>query len=60
VSFYFMCILCLCLVGLGFTLRALLLESRHSTARATPPVHFAEVILEMGSHKLFAWADLEP
>jgi hypothetical protein len=26
-----------------------------TTAWATPPVHFALVILEMGSHELFAW-----
>jgi hypothetical protein len=36
------------LVGLGFELRALHLQSRCSTAWATPPVHFALVILEMG------------
>jgi hypothetical protein len=46
-------------VGLGFTLRALLLESRHSTARATPPVCFALVILEIGSPELFAQDGLE-
>jgi hypothetical protein len=25
-----------------------------------PPVHFDLVILEIGSHKLFAWGGLEP
>jgi hypothetical protein len=30
------------------------LQSRPSTVRATPPVHFALVILEMGSYELFA------
>jgi hypothetical protein len=40
-------------VGLGFELRALSLQSRHSTAWATPPVHFALVILKMGSCELF-------
>jgi hypothetical protein len=35
------------LVGMGFELRALSLQSR-STIWATPPVHFALVILEMG------------
>jgi hypothetical protein len=33
---------------------ALSLQSRCSTTRAIPPVHFALVILEMGSCKLFA------
>jgi hypothetical protein len=28
--------------------------------RATFPVHFVLVILEIGSHELFAWADLKP
>jgi hypothetical protein len=32
---------------------------RHSTTYATLPVHFALVILKMGSHKLFAWAGLK-
>jgi hypothetical protein len=35
-------------VGLGFELSALLLQSGRSVA-------FALVILEMGSHELFAW-----
>jgi hypothetical protein len=34
--------------GLGFEPRALYLQSRCSTARATAPVHFALVSLEMG------------
>jgi hypothetical protein len=33
--------------------------SRHSTAWATPPVHFGLVILETGSLQLFALAGLE-
>jgi hypothetical protein len=44
------------LVWLEFELRALHLQSRHST----PPVCFALVILEMGSHELFAQAGLKP
>jgi hypothetical protein len=47
------------LVGLGFELWALRLPSRNSTAWATPPVHFALVILEMGYCGLFAWVVLE-
>jgi hypothetical protein len=35
------------------------LQSRPSTAWATPPVHFALVILEMGFCKLFAQAGLD-
>jgi hypothetical protein len=46
-------------MGQGFELRASHLQSRHSTTWATLPVHFALVILEMGSWKLFAGADLE-
>jgi hypothetical protein len=34
------------------------LLGKHSTAWATPRVHFALVILEMGSHEPFAWAGL--
>jgi hypothetical protein len=41
----------------GFELRALSLQSRCSTA--IPPVHFALVILEMGSLELFALTGLE-
>jgi hypothetical protein len=33
------------------------LQNRHSS---TPPVHFALVVLEMGSYELFAQADLKP
>jgi hypothetical protein len=33
-------------MGLGFELSASYLQSRHSTAWVTPPVHFALVILE--------------
>jgi hypothetical protein len=39
--FFFFCL------GLGFELRASQLQSRCSTAGATPPVRFALVILEM-------------
>jgi hypothetical protein len=46
------------LVGLGFQLRASGLQSRFSTASATPAVHFALAILEMFSSELFAWAGL--
>jgi hypothetical protein len=35
------------------------LQSRPSIAKATPPVHFALVILKVGSHKLFAWIGLK-
>jgi hypothetical protein len=47
------------LVGVGFELRASCLQSGCSTTCATPPVHFALVILEMESLELFAQADLE-
>jgi hypothetical protein len=36
------------LVGLGFELRALHLQSRCFVTSATPPVYFALAILEMG------------
>jgi hypothetical protein len=42
--------LCICLyflTELGSS-SALCLQSRHSTARATPPVRFASLVLEMG------------
>jgi hypothetical protein len=45
-------------VGQGFELKDLHLQSR-CCASAIPPVHFALVILEMGSQKLFAWAGLK-
>jgi hypothetical protein len=48
------------LVGLDFELRALHFQSRCLTTGATPSLHFALVILEMGSCELFAWTDLEP
>jgi hypothetical protein len=42
-------------------LRASHLESsRHSVAWATPPIHFALVILKKRSLELFSWASLEP
>jgi hypothetical protein len=47
------------LAGLGFELRASYLQSRYSTVWATLLVHFALVILEMDSHKLFALAGLK-
>jgi hypothetical protein len=47
------------LVGLVFELKPSLLQSRHSTTWATPPVHFALVILEMGYQELFARAGFE-
>jgi hypothetical protein len=43
------------LIGWGLGLRASNLQSRHSTIWATPPVHFAFIILEMGI-SLFVWA----
>jgi hypothetical protein len=39
----------LCVCGMGFELKALSLQSSHSTAWATPPALFAPVILEIGS-----------
>jgi hypothetical protein len=39
--------------------RALKLEDRHPTARATPPVNFALVIMEIGLGKLFTLAGLK-
>jgi hypothetical protein len=47
-------------VGLGFELRPLHLQSRHSTSWNTPPDYFAVVIWRMGSCKLLAYAGLEP
>jgi hypothetical protein len=44
----------------GFELRALHLQSRRPAARATPLVHFALVILEIGFQELFVQAGLEP
>jgi hypothetical protein len=41
-------------VGLGFELRASLLQSRHPATWATPLALFALVILEMGSHELLS------
>jgi hypothetical protein len=46
-------------VGLKIVLGAWCLESRHSTAWETSPGHFAVLILEMRSLKVFAWADLK-
>jgi hypothetical protein len=46
-------------IGLGSELRTSRLQSKHSTTWATPLVHFALVILEMGSHQLSVWAGLE-
>jgi hypothetical protein len=50
---------CLFVVGLGFELRALHLQSRGSTTSDTTSVHFALVIRKMGSPELFAWADTD-
>jgi hypothetical protein len=41
-------------VQLEFEIRASHLQSRCSTAWSIPPIHFALLILEMGSHELFA------
>jgi hypothetical protein len=46
--FVYIYIFCFVLVGLGFELRASILQSRHSTAQAMPPVHFALVIFGDG------------
>jgi hypothetical protein len=46
--------------GTGVWIRALRLQSRHSSTWATSPLHFALVILKMSSHKLFAQAGLKP
>jgi hypothetical protein len=48
------------LVVMGFELRALHRQNKHSTAWATLPVYFTLVNLEMGSHKLYAQAGFEP
>jgi hypothetical protein len=45
-------------VGLRFELRGLHLQASSLLLQPTPPVHFALVILEMESLKLFAWASL--
>jgi hypothetical protein len=42
-------------VGLGLEFRALGLQSRCSATSATPSVHFALIILEIGFCELFAW-----
>jgi hypothetical protein len=58
---FFCCCLFVCLfvlVGLGFELRVSPLQESPTTC-ATPPVHFALIILEMESHELFAWAGFE-
>jgi hypothetical protein len=44
----------------GWCLNPGLHTCRCSTTWNTPPVHFALVILETESHKLFPWAGLEP
>jgi hypothetical protein len=46
-------------MGLGFELRALWLQSRSSTAWATPLVHFALASLEMGFLQEYAWGSLK-
>jgi hypothetical protein len=42
-----------CLVWLGFELKVSSLQSRCSTSWATPPVHFALIILEIGGGGLW-------
>jgi hypothetical protein len=46
--------------GTGIWTYGFTLAQQHSTAWATPPVHFALVILETDSLELFARAGLEP
>jgi hypothetical protein len=50
----------LVVVGPRFGLRALCLQSRHSTTWATAPVHFALIIVDMRFHELFFQAVLKP
>jgi hypothetical protein len=52
-------VLLVCGKELGLDLRASLLQSRRSTAQATPLVHFALAILEMKSLKVLAFSSLE-
>jgi hypothetical protein len=54
IKFLFLRLVRVFFVGLQFELRASHVQSRLSTAQATPAVHFALVILEIGSLKLFA------
>jgi hypothetical protein len=51
--------LSLSLFLVGMDLQASCLQSRHSTAGATPPVHFALGIFG-GKLELFAWDGLKP
>jgi hypothetical protein len=46
-------------LGAEFWLRASHFQSSTCKKGATPPVHFAVVILQMGSCELFAWACLK-
>jgi hypothetical protein len=46
-------------MGLRFELRALRLQSSHSTTLSPLPTHLVLVILEMASYQLSAQADLE-
>jgi hypothetical protein len=46
------------LVGLGFELRLVCLQSRHTTTWATPPIQFSLVVLEMGVSQIICWAGL--
>jgi hypothetical protein len=48
------------LVELGTEHRASHFQSKNSTARVIPPVHFAVVNLEMGFLELFAWTMINP
>jgi hypothetical protein len=45
---------CIFLWGAWVWIQGSLLQSRHSTTWVTPLVHFVVVILELGSHELFA------
>jgi hypothetical protein len=47
------------LVKLAFKIRTSYLQSMCSTSQIIPAVHFALVILEMESHKLFALVGLK-
>jgi hypothetical protein len=46
------------LVGLGLGVMVSCLQSRNSSAWATPPVHFCSSYYGDQVHKLFAWAGL--
>jgi hypothetical protein len=58
IIFYLYLFIYLFFVGLGFKLWVSHLQSRCCTTRATAPVHFGVVTLEMVYLKLFAWVGL--